>query len=100
MGDTSFTPGPYALHPVNAWIVCPQLDDDGEPCPVAALAWPTKYRSEEETRANGHLFAATPDLYEALNELRHFLGNTTAPPLLHKLCADADAALAKARGEA
>jgi len=60
------TPGPFAVHPVKAWIVCTQLDAAGEPCPVAALAWPTDYRSEDETLANGLLFAAAPELLEAL----------------------------------
>ncbi len=60
------TAGPFAVHPGKAWIVCSQLDDAGEPCPVAALAWPTKYRSEAETLANGHLFAAATDMLAAL----------------------------------
>jgi len=69
VADVQHTPGPFAVHPVKAWIMCSQLDEEGEPTPVAALAHPTAYRSEVETRANGALFAAAPDLRAALHSI-------------------------------
>lgn len=66
---TAHTPGPFVVHPLNAWIMCSQLDEEGQPTPVAALAYPTAYRSEAETRANGDLFAAAPSLLAALEGL-------------------------------
>lgn len=66
---TKHTPGPWAVNPVAAWVDCGQLDEDGDPTPVCALAWPTIYRSENETEANGYLIAAAPDMLEALQML-------------------------------
>lgn len=69
VADVQHTPGPFAVHPVKAWIMCSQLDEEGEPTPVAALAHPTAYRSEAETRANGALFAAAPEMKDALEQI-------------------------------
>jgi hypothetical protein len=63
--STTFTPGPWAVNPVNAQV---DAFDSGKPVPVCQLLWPTALRSEDVTEANGHLIAASPELYEMLRE--------------------------------
>lgn len=64
---TDHTRAPFALNPIKA-----QVDAfDGpnrDPIPVCALLWPTTLRSEEETMANGLLFAAAPELLRLLED--------------------------------
>lgn len=61
------------------------------------MLWPTDYRSEEETDANAHMIAASPELYEALENL---LDDMAAGTARTTGCFDAArTALAKARGD-
>lgn len=66
------TQGKIAVNPFSAYIDCTQLDEHGDPTPIAALAWPTTYRSEDETRANGNLIAVMwnnlPTIIQALKD--------------------------------
>ena len=58
-----------------------------------------KYADEDENKfANAHLIAAAPDLYEALSECRLLLDGEGGMPV--GVRERADAALARARGEA
>jgi hypothetical protein len=92
------TPGPWAVNPMCAWIDCAQLDVDGDPTPLAKLAWPTKYRSEEETWANARLIAAAPDLLAALGFMVNVARAT--PGFSAMARQDAERVIAKAKGEA
>lgn len=62
------TPGPWSVNPLTARVDCAVLDEDGDPLPICELLWPTDYRSEDETFANGRLIAAALELLEALEE--------------------------------
>lgn len=59
------TQGKIAINPFRAWIDCVQLDEDGKPTPIAAMAWPTEYRSEDETSANAAFITALWNEYRA-----------------------------------
>ena len=56
---------------------------------------------EDEAKANAYLFAAAPDLYEALDALVNVVSDLNLDPSGHTIHAvnAADIALAKARGE-
>ena len=73
------TPGPWAVHPLNAIVVPaghvdrpvgahedPQIDLERYAQEICALHWPDRNRGEWEVRANAWLIAAAPDLLEAL----------------------------------
>lgn len=91
MASETFTKGP--------WVV--QSDAPTGYLYVVAGAWPTgETICDRPSKANATLIAAAPDMYEALTKLRsqyaaplHYSGD-----LRHALV-EADAALAKARGE-
>ena len=95
MNQTKFTPGPWR-------IGTPPPNGEQTIGTVAGLmvaVATTGHNVAEETKANAHLIAASPDLYEALDALKaelflHAEGNYFRP-LLDK----AEIALAKARGE-
>lgn len=93
MEGLGFTPGPW---------ICDGATFEYEGARFGEAAYVVSKEREQfpASAANARLIAAAPDLYEALNELRAFLGNTTGPPLLHRLAADADKAITKARGGA
>jgi len=96
----SFTPGPWAVNPVNA-----QVDTfaGGAPLAVCKLLWPTDLRSEEETEANARLIAAAPDLYAALNllhdEIADYIAINNLGALNNSSLRMARAALSRARGD-
>ena len=77
------------------------IDDDGKLCVhIAYDRWvqfpetnPFGVDWNEMQRANAYLFAAAPDLYDALSRIMHY-ANTGAA-----VCDRARAVLAKARGE-
>lgn len=91
---TQFTKGP--------WVVYRDLPTDvvvstsGE-CSLATLDCGCGSRKTQ--RANAHLIAAAPDLYEALNELASILDGDIRTYVQEAL-ERANAVLAKARGEA
>jgi hypothetical protein len=66
----AFTPGPWAVNPVNAQV---DAFDSGKPVPVCQLLWPTALRSEDVTEANGHLIAAAPELDQLVRESLYHL---------------------------
>lgn len=80
--QTAWTPGPWAVHPHRALVV--PLDHAHRPIggsddaafdlatyaqEICALHWPDRNRLEQEVKANAHLIAAAPELYEALANL-------------------------------
>ncbi|WP_375272079.1 hypothetical protein [Sphingomonas sp.] len=60
----------------------------------------THMKDEHEAEANACLIAAAPDLLAALDALRNHLSGAPKPTTLLALLANADLAIAKARGEA
>ena len=101
MTDTKFTPGPLRAdqHRVyngkdkiaSAWFVPEDLYGLTEDQRIAAV---------NEAFANAHLIAAAPELYEALEAMRDEIGRMKPTPSLVAVTLTANAALAKARGEA
>lgn len=92
MSDTKFTPGPWrAVGHEDAW----QVVAAGDLGLVAELpmGW---NESEGDVRADAHLIAAAPDLYDTLADLLSW--NDEPPSASARL--RAKNALAKARGEA
>lgn len=112
MTDTKFTPGPWSvaadydnkLHVCSPWNdrVKPKNSDtygsylgahicevphQGEDAPVVTLT---------QAKANAHLIAAAPELYEALDLFIDWMNEEEGA---HALCDKGRAALAKARGE-
>lgn len=93
MSETKWTPGPWAAEKDAWWRV---VSANGDVCEV--IPWP-----EDCDRADAHLIAAAPELYEALKNLRQSMVFMMEDPFMSlgtKCVDDADAALAKARGEA
>ena len=101
MSDTKFTPGP--------WLVDEVLDHRGNPC--AYSVWPSHERQCQrnriastpdgvtaEAKANAHLIAAAPEMYEAAETALECLENNGfARAYVEDLLRNA---LRKARGEA
>jgi hypothetical protein len=109
MGEASFTPGPWAVSPFRAQVICDRFGKDGDFLPVAQMLWPTDERTEAETYANGRLMAAAPDLYHrghqsaiTLEEAANVLEGKGLPAFA-TLCRQAAArqmeAIEKANGE-
>lgn len=95
MTETKFTPGPWQTHISEV---------RGDLCVISERAWIcgeilNRVRSipEEEARANAHLIAAAPDVYEALEAAANSAGFQYMWPNTRSKI---EAALAKARGEA
>ena len=113
MSDTKFTPGPWFIAtPTQGFEVCTihgverQPTEDGlgqtwvyiRPESIVRdgeWVWP----DEAECTANAHLIAAAPDLYAALERLVSEWRGVDAGTLF-KAVKEAEATLAKARGEA
>ena len=82
MTEAKFTPGP--------WVVSGNATINKKP-----KGWIASV-SNTDRKANAHLIAAAPDLYEVLEEARVFLVHLNATG---SLIDQIDEALAKARGE-
>ena len=87
---SDFTPGPWADRGTGCVGTTHQL---------IASVYPMEDERPEEHAANVRLIAATPDLLRLLKEARRTLEmwKDVAPAV--GLCADIDAAIAKATGE-
>ena len=101
--ERKWTAGPWTFDPDDDNEAKFVGDDDHEGTILndhwhIARIW--NYRDDEECRANAHLIAAAPELYEALERMeKHF---RILPPKHDgegSVFAQATAALAKARGE-
>ena len=93
-----FTPGPWEMYEV--------LDHNDNPR-VGVHTHPdqeTIYEEDgatREDRANSHLIAAAPDLYEVLSDTVQFIGWDEAPETqIERILDRIEAALVKARGGA
>ena len=105
MSAPAFTPGPWTFHEPFAGF----SKISGPDCQLIfgiAAGGPDEKQDDETCEANAHLIAAAPDLYEALDRLRGYVGS----PLClsdherererrQMLVTNAEATLAKARGE-
>lgn len=89
MADTKFTAGPWEAEPSHASM-------DPVICMVAGLVISCK-DTDYNKKANAHLIAAAPELYESLEDV---LGLITPEFEQSPMVSFAKAALAKARGEA
>lgn len=94
MTEAKFTPGPWVVDP--CWDILGNTDDgNGMVCQITTDAVP---RAEAE--ANASLIAAAPMLYRYLAEVRKWMDTDEFGPWEAAFCAEIDAVLAKARGEA
>lgn len=93
MTERKWTHGPWV------WVDGDLEDRGGEP-----VAYHSCHGGVVVNDANAHLIAAAPDLYEALELMRHeyrtALRISGVDEMTSKTMATANAALAKARGEA
>jgi hypothetical protein len=107
MADVKFTPGPWRadVGADDTQIVVPRekhirLGVEGEWTLARLDHFEWDFDEDEiarcELKANAHLIAASPDLYEALKLLRGCVSTVLTP---FEATNAADAALAKARGE-
>ena len=101
MSKTKFTPGPWLFSSYKSGTSVIVID--GKEFGVATVNYPNR-------DANAHLIAAAPELYEALEKIRHWGesqhkaqskgGHATFDMMMLREQIDtAEAALAKARGE-
>ncbi|OAJ67740.1 hypothetical protein [Gluconobacter cerinus] len=107
MSEAKFTPAPWIAKKGTGWFV---TRPNARMAHVVGMSPKTSLvgaenEEEDEARANAHLIAAAPELYEALrmaandlNTAAHFLPDTRLALL--ETVKQAHAALAKARGEA
>ncbi len=93
MSEAKFTKGPWEVvdgyYPSFIEIKCGEMMDIS----ICWHATDLSYSDGVERRANAHLIAAAPDMYEMLASLREDYG------LLSAVGKDIDMLLAKARGE-
>lgn len=99
MSETKFTPGPWTTHAEDLrggryYVVAMPTDESWDSIDL---------REDENGEANAALIAAAPELYEALRELRTFVGEVVLrspvydeTPAMRARLDMADAALAKA----
>jgi len=92
MSEPKFTPGPWGNVDFALSNEIGTLKN-----PLIAVVQSRHCDSPDELRANAHLIAAAPDLYEALEELLTFVQAHNGGELMR--VEDARAALRKARGE-
>jgi hypothetical protein len=100
MSETKFTPGPWRLADHSYTFIISKPGDGYITRDVCRMDASTM--SAFQQKANAHLIAAAPELYEALEELH---AQQNGPPLekyktrWEKAMRKTEAALAKARGE-
>lgn len=96
MTDTKFTPGPWEVKEEGEkwlWV--------GPASWVKRICRVVLYNgTEREDKANAHLIAAAPDLYDALERAEYMLRQYgMRPEFYREVASEARSALAKARGE-
>jgi len=70
MSGEKFTPGPWHLEAGETLkIVC----NKGSKIANAVFVWLTGRRTEEEAKANAHLIAAAPELYDELKKAIRYI---------------------------
>ena len=102
----NFTKGPWTLlelsHPGRVYQ---DYAVNGQPDGCYLVATVSNWNGADQNKANAHLIAAAPDLYEALEELEGLVSlaewkDEDGYPFMHQAARRAWEALAKARGEA
>lgn len=99
---TKHTPGPWHVVPYGdggSLVIC---SDEAGDWRIAFMATPSGYKAErDEIKANAHLIASAPEMYEALERTVNHFGilpdDMTTPD---SVIGQARSALRKARGEA
>lgn len=105
MSETKFTPGPWrsVIHPddasKNAYEIACIPHPDVDAIDIVVTSPRNGWGTPEQHECNAYLIAAAPDLYEALEDLRSSLIVLMKSSDLTEELKQADAALAKARGE-
>lgn len=108
MTDTKFTPGPWGIEETRDHLWIGVILSNGKPDPIVTYVdhGPDFTTEADATgKANAHLIAAAPELYEALDELfdlltsGHSSWDDAYDNLPDKQFKKIRAALAKARGE-
>lgn len=97
MSERKWTPGKWSVYEVERETYWPGIDAGR----TSIVVWGDQQENNgvqgdtlEEAKANAHLIAAAPDLYEALDRLVRYINAPSTEAYL-----SARAALAKARGE-
>lgn len=92
---TTWTPGPWAVHPDMAWVV----PEAAIHIPICQLRRSTNGvpADERSTKADAHLIAAAPEMFAALLEARDWIKLTVGG---NDLTDRMDAALARAQVQA
>lgn len=95
MPDLKATPGPWHVEIID--------EEDGEPfiygvCSPETVCGATTV-CNLLNKADAHLISAAPDLYEALERVLANIDPSTISTVMAQACFEANAALAKARGE-
>lgn len=104
MKETSFTPGPYEVVEHN-WSDTSIYANGKQICTHSIYDEATEDTQEEleaQTAANFRLFAASPDLYAALDNLTATMkavGRWNTAPEVERAMKQAQAALTKANGQ-
>lgn len=93
MTERKWTPGPWSAMD-GGWVEA----GDGDPIAMINDNGLSNSTFKEDV-PNAHLIATAPDLYEALLELRKWMGPCGIDHEIDAAMSAADAAIAKARGE-
>lgn len=95
MTETKFTPGPWFIS--KKFVVGPRDQEDGQS--YGMIVGVADVYGENRS-ADANLIAASPMLYRYLAEVRKWMDTEEFGPWEAAFCAEIDAVLAKARGEA
>jgi len=111
MSKTKHTPGPFAAF-VKHGVICVHLAKDDPAHLTEVIAWPgfdsCDIGSQDERVANAHLFAAAPELLDALTAAMDYIEKSPCDPDIHMdqwaawqllQSTNPKAVIAKARGE-
>lgn len=98
--EAQHTPGPWMVTERNTGERSALLVSKDDCMNFGAIAEVYPWNPGGDPQANAHLIAAAPDLYEALHEILNYIGGADGPLLDSYVMDRAEAALAKARGEA